>query len=177
MKRLLKLFPILLLFSCVGNDVDLQNYYELREDDFMILGKMVDLEEVIRESESVGKPILFYFNGQGCVNCRIMEEHVLGSSHIAKTIVKNFLLVPLTVDDRTQIPEDKRQKSTFTGKIMRSVGNVNSDLQLKIGSYGSQPNFRIMNTNEETIGYIGYTRKKREFMHFLKSALKKHKLQ
>jgi len=177
MKKLFKLLPVLLIFSCTENDIDLKNYYELREDNFIVPGLTVDLEEVVEESKLAGKPILFYFNGLGCVNCRRMEERVLSNRRIAKTIVENFLFVPLRVDDRTQIPEDQRKKSTFTGKIMRSVGNVNSDLQLQIGSYGSQPNFRIMNTNKATIGSIGYTRKKREFIYFLKSALKKHEMQ
>jgi len=140
----------------------------------MIPGKMVDLEEVINEAKKIQKPILFYFNSQACVNCRRMEERILGNRGIAKTIVENFLLVPLVLDDLTAIPIDKRRRSKITDKLMRTVGNVNVDLAIEVCQCGSQPYFTAMNTKKETIGDISYTRNKREFLHFLESSIEKY---
>lgn len=174
MKQLFKLLPVLLIFSCIENDVDLQKYHKLRENNFMILGKMVDLEEVVTEAKKVQKPILFYFNSLACVNCRTMEEHVLGNRRIVKTIVENFLLVPVIVDDKTAIPIDKRRCSKITGKMMRTVGTVNVDLAIEICQRDSQPVFTAMNTEKEVVGQIPYTRNKRDFLQFLESAVEKY---
>ncbi len=176
MKRLFKLLLILLIFSCAGsNDVRLQDYYELRKNDFFIPGFTVDLEEIVEKSKLTGKPILFYFNSLGCVNCRKMEERVLGNRFIAKTIVENFLFIPLVVDDRTKIPVDQRQQSRFSKKMMRTVGTVNVDLAIEICKCGSQPYFSVVNAEKETLGAIGYTPNKRTFFQFLESSIEKDK--
>jgi len=141
----------------------------------MIPGLTVDLEEVVEESKLVGKPILFYFNGLGCVNCRTMEKRVLGNRRIAKTIVENFLLVPVRVDDKTAIPIDKRRRSKITGKMMRTVGTVNVDLAIEICQCGSQPYFSVVNAEKEILGGMSYYRpNKREFLQFLKSSIEKY---
>jgi len=129
---------------------------------------------MLTEAKKVQKPILFYFNSLGCVNCRTMEEHVLGNIRIAKTIVENFLLVPLVLDDFTPIPEDERQPSKLTGRMMKRVGSVNVDLAVEICQCGSQPVFTVMNTGKEVIGQILYTRDKRDFLQFLKSSIEKY---
>ena len=67
MKQLFRLLFILFVSSCAENDIDLQSYHELRENNFIIPGKVIDLEEVMEESKLTGKPILFYFNSLACM--------------------------------------------------------------------------------------------------------------
>ncbi len=93
------------------------------------------------------KPVVIDFTGWGCVNCRNMELAVWADKKVKKILENDYVLISLYVDDKKPLPESERKKSSFTGRMIRNVGNKWSDLQ--IGKFGqsSQPYYFAIDYN------------------------------
>ena len=111
--------------------------------------QFTDYSEAIIASEITGKPILIDFTGYGCVNCRKMEASVWTDPRVADKIRKDFILVSLFVDDKTQLP--KKWTVTENGnKIkIRTVGDKWSLLQRHKFGANAQPFYVIINSKGE----------------------------
>ncbi|MCL0149213.1 thioredoxin family protein, partial [Klebsiella pneumoniae] len=59
-----------------------------------------DYYEALSYAKEQGKPLLVDFTGYGCVNCRKTEEHIWVNDKIRNSLMKDFVLVSLYVDDR-----------------------------------------------------------------------------
>lgn len=144
-----------------------ENQYE---DDIFKNPGNVNYEELLQRSIELNKPLLLYFTGYACVNCRKMEEYVLSQEPIKEQLKNNFYFVNLFVDDKSALPENEWIKSTATNKIIKTIGNKNSELQMVKFRANSQPFFIIIDKNDNEIGNRGYTPDIKLFANFLKSA-------
>ena len=108
--------------------------------------QFTDYSEAIIASEISGKPILLDFTGYGCVNCRKMEASVWTDPRVAEKIRKDYILVSLYVDDKTQLP--KKWSVTENGnKIkIRTVGDKWSLLQRHKFGANAQPFYVIIDS-------------------------------
>ena len=108
--------------------------------------QFTDYSEAIIASEISGKPILLDFTGYGCVNCRKMEASVWTDPRVADKIRKDYILVSLYVDDKTQLP--KKWSVTENGnKIkIRTVGDKWSLLQRHKFGANAQPFYVIIDS-------------------------------
>ena len=97
-----------------------------------------------------------------------MEARVWSDSRILKKLSENFILVALYVDDKTILPQDQWYKSSYDGKIKKTIGKQNSDLQITKFNNNAQPLYIIMNADGELLTEpIAYNLDISSFLSFL----------
>ena len=127
-----------------------------------------DLAQAKECARATGKPIFIDFTGHGCVNCREMEARVWSDPRILKKLSENFILVALYVDDKTFLPQDQWYKSPYDGKIKKTIGKQNSDLQITKFNNNAQPLYIIINADGELLTEpIAYNLDISSFLSFL----------
>ena len=84
-----------------------------------------DYDEALAYANEVNKPLFIDFTGHGCVNCRKMEEYVWADKGVLNRLKNDYVVVALYVDDKTTLPEDEWFKSTYDGKIKKTLGKQN----------------------------------------------------
>jgi thiol:disulfide interchange protein len=77
-----------------------------------------------------GKPVLIDFKGHACANCKLMEAKVWSDPEILQRLRDNFVIIALYVDDRTQLPENEWVVSSLDGKVKKTIGKINEDLEI-----------------------------------------------
>jgi thiol:disulfide interchange protein DsbD len=103
-----------------------------------------DLEEGLAYAKKVGKPVMLDFTGHSCVNCRKMEATVWADPAVLKRLREDYVLISLYVDDKTPLPADQQFVSEFSGKKIKTVGNLWSDYQASTFNINSQPYYVLM---------------------------------
>jgi thiol:disulfide interchange protein DsbD len=135
-----------------------------------------DLDAGLAQAKATGKPILLDFTGYACVNCRKMEEHVWPVKSVREKIDKEYVLVSLYVDDKTELPEnEQRDYTTCTGKQKRltTLGNKWSTLQTETFINNSQPYYALISPDGVLLtDPVGYTPDADEYGTFLQRGLK-----
>jgi thioredoxin-related protein len=89
-----------------------------------------DYKQGLECAKEQHKPVLLDFKGHACANCKLMEARVWSDPAILDMLQKNFVIVSLYADDRTQLPENEWVTSTVDGKIKKTIGSVNEDLEI-----------------------------------------------
>ncbi len=84
-----------------------------------------DLEEGEKYAAEVNKPLFIDFTGHGCVNCREMEARVWSAPEVLEILRNDYVLVALYSDDKKVLPESE-WVTTDTGKVLKSLGKINS---------------------------------------------------
>ncbi|MAJ51892.1 MAG: disulfide bond formation protein DsbD [Flammeovirgaceae bacterium] len=110
-----------------------------------------DLTQAKECARATEKPILIDFTGHGCVNCREMEARVWSDSRILKRLSENFIVVALYVDDKTSLPQNQWYESSYDGKIKKTIGKQNADLQITQFKNNAQPLYVIMNADGQLL--------------------------
>lgn len=130
-----------------------------------------DYKQAINCAKDLNKPLFIDFTGHGCVNCRKMEEQVWAHPEVLRRLEKDFIVVALYVDDRTELPESEWRTSKFDGKVKKSIGKINSDIQICYFGSNAQPNYCLLDNNEELLAEPrGSNYNVKEFIKFLDEA-------
>ncbi len=132
----------------------------------------IHIEEILVQSKRLNRFPLIYFTSIACVNCRNMEKAIMKDIEVKKAIRNDFMLIPLVVDDRKIAEKDFWKKSLFSNKLLKRVGEINSELQIELTQSGWQPVFAILNKEGEVISQTGYSKNLDEFMTFLNDGKK-----
>lgn len=135
-----------------------------------------DYEQAISCAKEQGKPIFIDFTGHGCVNCREMEQRVWSDQAVLERLSKDFVLVALYVDDRTQLPKDTWYTSTFDRKTKKTIGQQNADLQITRFNNNAQPYYVLLNEDGELLMEPrAYDLSISGFVDFLDEGLENHR--
>ncbi|NMC37257.1 MAG: DUF255 domain-containing protein [Bacteroidales bacterium] len=94
------------------------------------LSGFFDYEQGLACAREQGKPVLLDFKGHACANCKNMEARVWSDPEILQRLRDNFVIVALYVDDRTQLPENEWITSKVDGKVKKTIGKINEDLEI-----------------------------------------------
>ena len=89
-----------------------------------------DYEQGLKCAKEQGKPVLLDFKGHACANCKLMEAKVWSEPEILRRLRDNFVIIGLYVDDRTLLPETEWITSAIDGKIKKTIGKINEDLEI-----------------------------------------------
>jgi thiol:disulfide interchange protein DsbD len=98
-----------------------------------------DYDKGMAYAAEKGLPVVVDFSGFGCVNCRKMEASVWTHPKVKSLLEKEFVLITLFVDDKTELA--KPYTVTENGKIrsIKTIGDKWSYLQrIKFGA-NAQP--------------------------------------
>ena len=77
-----------------------------------------------------GKPVLVDFKGHACANCKLMEAKVWCDPEVLRRLRDNFVIISLYADDRKELPENEWVTSSIDGKIKKTIGKINEDLEI-----------------------------------------------
>lgn len=127
----------------------------------------VNYEDLLNKSIELNKPLLLYFTGYGCVNCRKMEHSVLSDKSIEEKLKNDFYFANLYVDDRKSLPENEWTISKVNGKTIKYIGQKHSELQIIKFKSNYQPYFVIIDKNGTKMAEQNYTKDLESFKEFL----------
>jgi len=109
-----------------------------------------DLEEAEAYAAEVGKPVFIDFTGHGCVNCREMEARVWSAPEVLEILRNDYVICALYVDDKKELPESE-WVTTDTGKVLKSLGKINSHYALKTYGVNAQPYYVLQGRDGEPL--------------------------
>jgi len=107
------------------------------------LDAFYDYEQGLAYAKSVNKPILLDFTGWSCTNCRKMEASVWPDKEVLRRLREDYVLISLYVDDKTELSQEEKYNSAFSGKKISSLGQKWSDFQASKFGTNSQPYYVI----------------------------------
>jgi thioredoxin-related protein len=102
-----------------------------------------ELEQGLACAKEQGKPVLLDFKGHACSNCKEMEAKVWSDPEVLRRLKENFVIIALYVDDRTPLPEDEWITSKVDGKVKKTMGKVNEDIEISMFKTNALPLYVI----------------------------------
>ena len=128
-----------------------------------------EYKQAVACAKAKNLPLFIDFTGHGCVNCRKMEANVWSDPQVLKRLKENFVVVALYVDDPTKVPEKEWITSTFDGKVKKSIGAINGDIQVTRFKNNAQPYYILLDpeTEELLANPVDYNPNIPEFVDFL----------
>ena len=135
-----------------------------------------DFEEALIKAEKENKPIFVDVTGHGCVNCREMEARVWSDPEV-KSLMNEYVVVALYVDDREKLPENKWITNVETGEVYKRVGQANDYIANTLYNTSTQPTHVLLQPNGEILmnEWRNYDLDIPGFASFLERGLKEHK--
>ena len=92
-------------------------------------------------------PVIIDFTGFGCVNCRKMEASVWTDPTVKELLNKNFVLISLFVDDKTELSKPFEVKENGLTRSITTIGDKWSYLQrIKFGA-NAQPFYLMLDNS------------------------------
>ena len=163
----------------VGQAQDDENGFPTHRkyDDFLHLPYDIpaffDYEEARAYAAKVGKPVLLDFTGHGCVNCREMESRVWSDPRVLKMMKNDYVVCSLYGDDKTVLDE-KEWVTTDKGKVLKSLGKINSYFMMQRYHVNAQPYYVILDpvTEKNKVPARSYNLDVDEYVKFLENGLK-----
>jgi thiol:disulfide interchange protein DsbD len=135
-----------------------------------------DYDEGMAYAKKIGKPVFLDFTGHSCTNCRKMENSVWPNEEVLKRLKNDFVVISLYVDDRTELPENEKYTSTYTGKKIKNLGNRNVDLQVTKFNNNAQPLYVIVDNDGNALAApYAYNEDIAAYVNFLDSGKEKFK--
>lgn len=134
-----------------------------------------DLNEALEYAKKVNKPVFMDFTGHACNNCREMETRVFSDPRILDMFRNEYVMVALYMDDKTILPEDE-WVTTSSGKVLKSLGKINSQLAQERYGINAQPYYVLADHDGNPIVPArSYDLNIEDFVKFLKDGLAKFK--
>ncbi|MBO7143670.1 MAG: thioredoxin family protein [Salinivirgaceae bacterium] len=131
-----------------------------------------DYEQALECAKEQNKPLFIDFTGHGCVNCREMESRVWSDKEVMRRLTDDYVVVALYVDDKTMLPEEEWFTSSYDGKIKKTIGKKNADIQISRFNINAQPYYCLLDTDGNLLTEpMGYNLNVNEFVEFLDEGL------
>ena len=136
-----------------------------------------DLDEAEAYAKKVGKPLFVDFTGHGCVNCREMEARVWSDERVLDLLRNEYVIVALYADDKLKVAEED-WVTTDAGKVLKTLGKINSYYALKTYGVNAQPYYVLQGADgQPLIEPRGYNLDVDAFVDFLQRGVEAYKAQ
>ena len=106
-----------------------------------------DYEEGMACAREKNMPVLLDFKGHACSNCKEMEGKVWSDPEVLKRLQNDYIIIALYTDDRTKLPESEWITSSYDGKVKKTLGKKNLDLQIAHYSTNTQPFYVLVDAD------------------------------
>ena len=134
-----------------------------------------DFQQGLEQARKVGKPLFVDFTGHGCVNCREMEARVWSDERVQSILRNDYVIVALYSDDKKVLPESD-WVTTESGKVLKSLGKINSHFANTRFGINAQPYYLLLDTRGQLlVPPRGYDLDVEEYIDFLRSGVEKFK--
>ena len=136
-----------------------------------------DYKQGIDCAISQDKPILLYFTGHSCSNCKKMQGEIWTDHRVQTHFNNDFVVVALYVDDRViELEESKWFISSNDGKLKKKLGEANADIQIVNFNKNSQPYYVTLSPEGKVLAPpMTYNNNTEEFLEFLAKSLEEFK--
>jgi len=135
-----------------------------------------DYRQALECARKQNKPLFIDFTGHGCTNCREMEAVVWSEPEVLKRLKNDFVVVALYVDDKTALPEQEWITSRYDGKVKKTIGKKNADLQIANLENNAQPFYVLVGPDEKVLAWpYAYDRNPSKFVEFLEQGLSRYR--
>lgn len=135
-----------------------------------------DYAKALQMAKDANKPLLIDFTGWACVNCRKMEENVWVDPAVKTYIEENFILVSLYVDDRANLPIEKRftyTNASGQSKEIKTQGDLWATFQSENFKQVTQPLYVVLSTDQNLLSNpVGYTPNIQQYLEWLQCSVK-----
>ena len=127
-----------------------------------------DYKQAVLCARKQNKPVFIDFTGHGCTNCREMEATVWSDPAVLKRLKNDFIVVALYVDDKTELPPSEWVTSKADGKVKKTIGKVNADIQIANLENNAQPYYVLLGPDETVLAWpYAYDKSPKKFVEFL----------
>ena len=133
-----------------------------------------DIHEAEAYSEAVGKPLFIDFTGLGCMNCREMEARVLSDPEVLRMLQESYVVVALYGDDKAVRVDESDWVTTDSGKVLKTLGKINSYYVLKEFGVNAQPYYILKGHGRVLCEPRAYDLNVEAFRSFLRKGLKEY---
>lgn len=133
-----------------------------------------DLAQAQAFAKKADKPLFINFTGLGCMNCREMEARVLSDSQITEMLRNDYVVVDLFGDDKREAPESS-WITTENGKVLKTVGKINSYYVLKEYGINAQPYYILKGHGRLLSQPRSYNLDVEAFREFLRKGLEEYR--
>lgn len=138
-----KASPVLPSASLFSSELCSDPLYDDIFDMPLGLSGYFDFEQGLQCAREQGKPVLIDFKGHACANCKVMEARVWSDPEVLERLRNNFVIIALYADDRTVLPENKWITSKVDGKVKKTIGKINEDLEISLFKTNALPLYVI----------------------------------
>ncbi len=154
--------------SAVGSPLgEVPRYANLFKLPHKLLG-FFEYEQALAYAKKVNKPVFIDFTGHGCVNCREMEDRVWADPAVLSRLQNDYVMLALYVDDKTELPPADWYTSAYDGKVKKTIGGQNADLQITKFNNNAQPNYYLVDGDGKLlVAPTNYDRSIEHFIQFL----------
>lgn len=134
-----------------------------------------DYEAGMAYAKQAGKPVMIDFTGFGCMNCRKMEAAVWHDARVHSLLTKDYVLISLYVDDKTDLPAPIIVQENGKEKKLRTIGDKWSHLQSSKFGAQTQPFYVLLDNdgNPLTKSY-SYDENIEAYIAWLKEGLERY---
>ncbi len=135
-----------------------------------------DYKEGLACAKKQDKPLLIDFKGYSCANCKVMEAKVWSNPEVQKLLNDNFFIIALYADERTKLPENEWVKSKIDGKLKKTLGQLNQDIEIEMFQTNALPLYAIVNSNgQPLVKPIGTELNIQKYLAFLKEGIENYR--
>ncbi len=135
-----------------------------------------DYEQGMACAKKLNKPVFLDFKGHACSNCKEVEAKVWSDPRVLEKLQNDFVIIALYVDDRTKLSEQDWVTSEVDGKVKKTIGKVNADLQISMFKVNSQPYYVIVdNDGKPLVDPIAHTLDVNIYLDFLDKGIEAYK--
>jgi thiol:disulfide interchange protein DsbD len=131
-----------------------------------------EYDEGLACAKQQNKPVLLYFKGHACTNCKVMDAKVWSDPVVQDILRNKYVIIGLYVDDRTELPQSSWVTSKYDGKLKKTIGKVNLDYQITRFNTNTQPYYATLDSNGELKGVpVGFDTDIAKFKSFLENGI------
>ncbi len=129
-----------------------------------------DYDQGLACAKEQGKPVFLVFKGHACANCKKMENTVWTDPEVLDMLAKNYVVVGLYTDDPTKLSETDRYTSKEDGKVKKTLGEKNLDIEISKYKTNTIP-FHVIIEPDGSEKTLATTFDGNEFKSFIKQGL------
>jgi thiol:disulfide interchange protein len=104
-----------------------------------------DYQQALECAKEQNKPLLVYFSGHGCSNCKQMQSYIWEDPRVQNILNTEIIITKLLTDERKELPESEWYTSKVDGKVKKTIGKQNLDLQINKFNMNAQPFYAFVN--------------------------------
>ncbi len=136
-----------------------------------------DYKQAFECAKSQNKPVILYFTGHSCANCKKMQAEIWANKSIAEKFNNEFVMTALYVDEKSvEVPVEEQFTSSNDGKLKKTLGEVNADLQIVNFQCNTQPFYVVVSPEGKVLTKpMSYNTNAEEFIAFLNEGLENYK--